>query len=208
MKKSHSLTLNQKLFTNKGIETKWTYIRDVEYKKYGKTIRRIIEVKCECGRKKHVQYNNIRGGHSVCCGFHPCKSPHNMGKRSIETSYNSLFYSYKKGAIDRGLLFDLDKTSFKNLINKNCFYCNKIPSSVYQIKNSKTGQIRAGIPLIYNGIDRVDNEKGYTLTNCVPCCETCNRMKTNHDYDFFVKQIIKIYKFLKLDEYGKSNTSQ
>lgn len=207
MGRNHKLTKNQKLFTSKGIETKWSFIRDVEYKKYGKTTRRIIEVKCECGKIKHVQYNNVKGGHSICCGFSPCKIPSNSGKRSIETTYNCLLYAYKKGATDRGFLFDLDKDTFKQLISKNCFYCDKEPSSIYQIKNSKTGEIRAGFPLIYNGIDRVDNTKGYTLDNSVTCCETCNRMKTNHNYTFFVEQIIKIYKFLKLDEYGKSNLS-
>jgi hypothetical protein len=208
MTKNHKLKKDEKLFTSKGIETKWVFIKDIEYKKYGKTVRRIIEVICECGRKKHVQYNNVRAGHSVCCGFSPCRIPSNTGKRSIETSYNCLFYSYKKGAIDRGFLFDLDKDYFKKLLSNNCFYCDKKPSSLYQIKNSKTGEIRAGIPLVYNGIDRFDNKKGYTLNNCVTCCEICNRMKMASTADNFKKQIKKIYEFLKLSKYGESNTSQ
>ena len=87
----------------------------------------------------------------------------------------------------------LDKNSFKELLSKNCFYCNKKPSSLYQIKNSKTGEIRAGVPLIYNGIDRVDNKIGYVYDNCITCCKTCNNMKHAHDSDFFLNHIKKIF---------------
>ena len=82
---------------------------------------------------------------------------------------------------------------FKSFLHQNCFYCDGEPSSVYQIKNSKTGEIRAGLPLIYNGIDRLNNEIGYTTENCVTCCETCNRMKMKYDYNFFINHITKIF---------------
>jgi len=31
----------------------------------------------------------------------------------------------------------------------------------------------------YNGLDRVDSSKHYTLDNVVPCCTVCNRAKSN-----------------------------
>lgn len=40
----------------------------------------------------------------------------------------------------------------------NCVYCNAIPNPS-------------------NGIDRVDNDKGYTLENAIACCTICNFMK-------------------------------
>ena len=30
---------------------------------------------------------------------------------------------------------------------------------------------------VYNGIDRVDNSKGYTLNNILVCCYDCNTKK-------------------------------
>jgi hypothetical protein len=30
---------------------------------------------------------------------------------------------------------------------------------------------------IYNGVDRVNNDFGYSIDNCVSCCKVCNRMK-------------------------------
>ena len=35
-------------------------------------------------------------------------------------------------------------------------------------------------PFKYNGIDRINNSKGYTIDNCVPCCFMCNYSKNNH----------------------------
>jgi hypothetical protein len=53
------------------------------------------------------------------------------------------------------------------------------------------------IVIEYNGIDRVDNEKGYLVENCVPCCFTCNSLKKS-----VTKSIIeKAYKFL----FGEKN---
>jgi hypothetical protein len=193
MGKRIELTPNQKLFTTKGIETKWTYLHDVELKRYGKTVRRIIKVQCECGKTKEVQLNNITGGHSVCCGYNPCKIPFNKNKRSPETTYNLLYGAYKRGAISRGLDFELDMNQFKSFIDKNCYYCNSEPNNIYQVKNSKTGEIRAGIPITYNGIDRLDNTKGYIINNCITCCETCNKMKHAHEYEVFLNHVKKIY---------------
>ncbi len=188
------LETNQKIITKKGIETKWTFLCDVEYKQYGKTIRRIVKVQCDCGKIKEVQLNNIIAGHSICCGISPCKTAYNKNKRSLETTYNSLFYAYKKGASDRNLNFELSKEEFKEFLNKNCFYCGEPPSNLYQIKNSKTGEIRAGIPLLYNGIDRLDNKIGYTIENSITCCDMCNKMKRSYEFTNFLEQIKKIYR--------------
>jgi hypothetical protein len=192
MGKRIELTPNQKLFTSKGVETKWTYLNDVELRRYGKSVRRIVNVQCECGRTKEVQLNNVSGGHSVCCGYDPCKVPYNKDNRSIETTYNALYGAYKKGASDRGFSFELTKDEFKSFLDKDCYYCDSKPSNVYQIKNSKTGEVRAGVPITYNGIDRVDNNLGYTMDNSITCCETCNRMKRSHEYNFFLDHVKKI----------------
>lgn len=194
MKKiKHDLIVNERVLSISGILSDWVYLKDVEPIHYGKTVRRVIAVKCKCGRIKEVQYNNIRNGASLCCGFSPCKIPINKNSRSIETTYNSLFYAYSAGAKKRNYSFDLTLDEFKGYLDKNCYYCNSKPSSVYQIKDSKTGKIRAGLPLIYNGIDRLNNKIGYNIKNCITCCETCNRMKMKYDYDFFLNHIKKIF---------------
>jgi hypothetical protein len=39
---------------------------------------------------------------------------------------------------------------------------------------------------IYNGVDRVDNTKGYTIENCVPCSKEANAMKMAFGHDEFI----------------------
>lgn len=43
------------------------------------------------------------------------------------------------------------------------------------------------LPYWYNGVDRVDNTKGYTLENCVTCCAEANYAKRALSYADFIK---------------------
>lgn len=47
----------------------------------------------------------------------------------------------------------------------------------------------------YNGIDRVDNNKGYEIENVVTCCTDCNKKKLKKTQEEFRKDIIAIYKY-------------
>lgn len=188
-----------KLYTSKGIETKWIFVKNLPTKIYGKVHRRVILVKCICGKHKKLQLNNVRSGNSLCCGYYPCKIPHNYQLRSEKTSYNSLIYAYKIGAKKRNLDYKITDDEFVMLSKMNCYYCGELPSQVYKITD-KNKKIRAGIPIIYNGIDRVNNNKGYILNNVVPCCGTCNMMKHAHDKNTFIKKIKSIYEFLQLNK--------
>lgn len=80
---------------------------------------------------------------------------------------------YRYGAAKRGYEFVLERHDFMRLIDEPCHYCW----------------------MARGGIDRVDNALGYRLSNCVPCCGVCNRMKgklTKHD---FIAQCAKIIAF-------------
>lgn len=46
-----------------------------------------------------------------------------------------------------------------------------------------------------NGIDRVDNSKGYTSDNCVPCCWACNNAKKNNSSSEFLAWVDGVYTF-------------
>jgi hypothetical protein len=71
------------------------------------------------------------------------------------------FTKLKSGAKQRGLKFDLTIDQYKNLIDNNCIYCiGPLP---------KSGA----------GLDRIDNNKGYTIDNVVPCCRNCNVLRSN-----------------------------
>ena len=86
---------------------------------------------------------------------------------------NVLFKTYQKGAIKRGLSFELDKQTFAFLVHQPCYYCGRT-------------ELR---PHILNGIDRSDNTQGYTVANCLSCCMECNRMKMAMSKDNFIALI-------------------
>lgn len=97
-----------------------------------------------------------------------------------EAAFNVLFGIYSRNAMGRGFTFELSKDVFKKLTKGNCYYCNKIPSQVF----NNSGQCKS--QYVYNGIDRLDNSIGYVLDNCVSCCKQCNSMKSNYSYEEFV----------------------
>jgi len=82
------------------------------------------------------------------------------------------FTHYKSGAKQRGLEFSLTKEQFETYWQKSCFYCGDKIKTI--------------------GLDRIDNSKGYTIDNVVPCCKICNRMKMNLNKDEFILQCKKI----------------
>ena len=79
----------------------------------------------------------------------------------------------------------------EDLIYKNCFYCNEEPKDHPSENRYKYGK---GL-YKRNGIDRLDNTRGYTIDNCVPCCTRCNTIKLDASYDEFIAKIKQIYNF-------------
>jgi hypothetical protein len=89
-------------------------------------------------------------------------------------NFKTLKRSYVEGAKKRNLDFLLTAKEFEELIKKPCFYC---------------GQIN---PSGFNGVDRVENSKGYVIENVVSCCTKCNRMKSNFHYREFIDHCVTI----------------
>jgi hypothetical protein len=48
-----------------------------------------------------------------------------------------------------------------------------------------------------NGIDRVDNSRGYHTDNCVSCCIACNREKRAQSQAAFLENTRRRYEHLK-----------
>lgn len=42
------------------------------------------------------------------------------------------------------------------------------------------------------GLDRIDNRKGYTVSNVVACCRTCNSMKSGQTVAAFIARCRRI----------------
>jgi hypothetical protein len=188
-KKALIFTLGEQLKTRSGQLTDWIFIADSHCNP--KTGRRYVKVKCKCGREATICVNNIRSGTSTCCGYSPCRGGEK--EKDPEVGYRAILYVYKKHAKARNLSFNLEYQYFKTLTQQNCHYCGIEPKQVYQLKNPKTGKIRSGIPILYNGIDRIDSAKNYTPDNVVSCCKICNTAKSNLSLTEFKDWINRLY---------------
>ena len=49
--------------------------------------------------------------------------------------------------------------------------------------------------IMYNGIDRKDNNIGYIVSNCLPCCSWCNKAKLTNKYEDFLNYIERVARF-------------
>ena len=103
-----------------------------------------------------------------------------MTKPIGHAARRELYSRYKYEAIKkRGLRFNLTDKQFYTITSKNCHYCGSPPGRLIY-RPPANGGYR------YNGIDRIDNTKGYLIDNVLPCCTRCNAFKRTHDYYYFI----------------------
>ena len=152
--------------------------------------------KCSCGAEGIATHKSLRNGNTTSCG---CKRKETLSKLNKkpygESSFHKVYLNYLCGAKERGLVFNITKDKFKEITKQNCFYCGCVPSQIsINLGGDKTKQKRyCNGEYIYNGVDRIDNTKGYIENNIVPCCKQCNTMKMNYSLDSFKDKIYKIY---------------
>ena len=120
---------------------------------------------CDCGEDAIVPGSALRTGNTKSCG---CLRIFPSGV----AAGNALFLSYKQQSGIRLIKWELDRDTFLLMTSSECYYCGKEPAQI------KSGPSYNG-DYIYNGLDRVDNSKGYKKTNVVPCCWGCNNKKRN-----------------------------
>jgi hypothetical protein len=88
---------------------------------------------------------------------------------SLVGRYRLLKYRHKKKWCDTEII---TIETFKELSDQACTYCGEKSEM---------------------GIDRIENDKGYTKENSISCCKFCNYMKKHWTKEFFLEHIKKIY---------------
>lgn len=131
--------------------------------------------RCSCGTERFVYVGSLQNGSSKSCG---------CAQRALGGAVTQdIWRQYRGRAQHRQLEWRLTLDQFTTLVHNDCFYCGGSPSNVMR---------RA---VVYNGIDRLDNEVGYTPENCVTCCATCNRAKSTLSLTDFRKWIHRLCEF-------------
>lgn len=151
--------------------------------------RSFYEVEClRCGTITEMRSDRFNGTQKLeTCS--KCRQKYAIQKSKERATPDavviSLYSQYKNSAVKRGLEFSLTLEQFKTLIFQECNYCGSDPIETTTSKSRN----RTSMPVKHNGIDRIDNTKGYTMDNCVPSCLTCNMMKKQLTVDEFLEHI-------------------
>jgi len=149
--------------------------------------------KCECGTEKIILRDSLKSGKTKSCG---CLNKERLKYANEErklplglAKMRQLINDYKRHAKRRDLEWNLTEEQFKEITQKDCHYCGTKPDNIMKnyVNNNYNGEY------IYNGIDRVYNNKGYTIDNVVPCCKKCNIAKNNSTLQEFRDWIKRTY---------------
>ena len=153
----------------------------------------IYEVLCKCGKIFISEGSDVKTGKIKSCG---CKRFAKSQKLSIKNAKDiflkRIYMDYSNKAKIRNYIFDLSLEKFTELIFQNCYYCGIEPMNIRKKKYVNREEI-----LIINGIDRMDNTKGYTLENSATCCSICNQAKHTLTKESFLQWINRVSSFQK-----------
>lgn len=140
---------------------------------------------CECGTRFKTEIVWIRQGTVTECP--KC--------RNISNAIQHLYFSYKSSAVKRNYPFELTYDEFVSLVQQDCYYCGTPP------KQRHNARVHSNYwPVHYNGVDRVDNTKGYVTGNTVPCCGTCNRAKGKMSVEEFLDWAARLASYQQINK--------
>jgi hypothetical protein len=211
-KRARRLNLKKMTFISTHIEKGQRFNKLVAEKegksvKSRKEVRRYWIFKCDCGKTKEINIRSVITEKIKSCGC-ICRPPDRFLSQKPPgfISWTNLFCTSRMSAEEREIPFNLNKDQFVLIASLRCHYCGCSPRkwNVYikkdgttrnrQYCNIKEDTIERAWVLT-NGIDRQNNELGYTIENCVPCCGDCNEMKMDRTVEEFLTHIKKITVF-------------
>lgn len=125
-----------------------------------------VQLRCGCGTEYELPAQVWSSGYVRSCGCEPWRN----------AATERLYYKYQWEAQRDARVFDITLFEFIRITSQPCDYCKCKPSRELR---------RAGVRYVYNGIDRIDNAKGYIAGNMVACCYYCNLAKRERNADEF-----------------------
>jgi hypothetical protein len=131
----------------------------------------------DCGNERDYRVSSLkRKSAGGCCLRY--------NARKKDTALRDLYIHTKCIARNKGRIFDLSLEDFKKITSEPCFYTGRYPNNQWKTNYDS---------YTYNGLDRVDNKKGYTIENVVPCCKEANRAKSTLSLEEFKNLINDLY---------------
>ena len=165
--------------------------------------KRMWLCKCDCGNMTEANTGSLTCDKKKSCG---CLTSTKSAENSIKSrykivkqdaGYRSIYSSYKLNAKSRKFDFNIDFDYAVSIMKSDCHYCGIEPSNTY---------MKSYYNAIYNGIDRVDNTKGYEMDNIVSCCKMCNIAKNNNTEEYFLQWVKRLSEYQRLKHEYKTKS--
>jgi hypothetical protein len=144
--------------------------------------------RCDCGKEIVTRGSSLRRGASASCGCLKVE----LARAAVMlpegvAAMNQILRRTKANAAERGYAYSLTDDLLRELMARPCHYCGAVPGNVCRRKECNGH-------FVYNGIDRVDNGRGYTPDNVVPCCKHCNIAKRDRTAEEFRAWVVRLYR--------------
>lgn len=111
----------------------------------------------------------------IACSTECKKVNQRNSSKYMELTISSRYRHYKYSANKREITFNLTLEDFSKYWKKPCGYCGDVIETI--------------------GLDRIENTKGYSIKNIIPCCTVCNMMKRDISKETWMNKIEQIYLF-------------
>jgi hypothetical protein len=132
---------------------------------------------CECGNRVVVGGQSLKMGRTTTCG---------CGKFRQASARNKVLCRYRTSAAHRRIPWMLSPGEAFAIMATACRYCGEQPQNVSETPSGR---------FVWNGIDRRNNQAGYSVENCVACCSLCNRLKSTMSAEEFLAWIARIQSY-------------
>lgn len=152
---------------------------------------------CDCGKERTVTAVTLKRNKSISCGCHKRYQTRHGNRRSNPqiVTYKTIVNQYHNSCRRRSIEWHLTTEEAIAIFQMDCHYCGSPPAQ------KRNAYIKNGRPrkewhfeatVLFNGIDRINNDGHYEPINVVPCCFICNRAKSNMTFQEFTTWIQRI----------------
>jgi hypothetical protein len=139
---------------------------------------------CECENKCTVSSGNLIKGQISCGCSHNRQGQDHPSWKGYENISGKYLASIKRGALSRGLEYDITPEYMWTLFTGTCALSGL---SIVFSQNSRNGEQTASL-------DRIDSDRGYVVGNVQWVHKDVNLMKNNFSNDYFLNMCSKISK--------------
>lgn len=152
---------------------------------------------CVCGKEILSLAKHVKAGRTKSCG---CRKSGLVRDSKVlpnfQEIWNRSYHNHRTCAKRRGLKTYLSKKQWTEIARKPCSYCGEFSvrktQRAVKARISLDDALRTGEAAQVNSVDRLNNEPFYRVSNSVPACFKCQRIKGQLSFEAFRVHILKI----------------